>query len=206
MSCGSNPSGGISAQNQRQQNLTNQSVSAINSAFGGFTPQFFGNRIQAYENYALPQLAQQYRQNQQGLNYALGNRGLLSSSDALRGNQVLQQANTLGTQQIGNQAISQAQGLQQQIAGQQANLIGQAQTATSPTALGQQALTTAAGFNQPSTFAPIGNLFNTFDNQYLANQTQNTFSPYQNPFLYASPYFQGGGGSGGSNSIGIFNS
>lgn len=199
MSCGSNngPAEQLAASQLEQKRLTDQAVNSINTAFAGFTPQFYQNRTQAYENYAMPQVGQQFRQNQQGLIQNLGDRGLLRSSAALQGNQALQNANTQATQQVANQGLSQSQQLQSQVANQQAQLYGQAQTASDPSAIASSALATASGFTQPSAFTPIGNLFNNFASQYLAGQNQQTYSPYQNPYLYAGFNSSGGGGGGG---------
>lgn len=198
MSCGSSNAGSQIAQQQaQQQQLTNQSVSNINQAFSGFTPQWFNQASTAYSNWAVPQLQQQYQQNQNGLNFQLANQGLLGSSQQQQGQNALQTSQNQAQQQIAQQALSQQQQLQQQVGQQQSQLIGQAQTATDPSAVGQQALTTAAGFSIPSSFQPLGNLFSNFATQYLGNQQANTYNPYTTSLLSQSLYGLGNGSSNG---------
>lgn len=175
------PSNSTSALNQQQklqEKNTNASVNSINSAFSGFTPQFFQGVNQSYQNYAIPQLAQQRQQTQDQLGFKLANQGLTGDNSVAQGlYNKLGQANTNATQQIGQQGLAQAQGLQQQVAQEKSNLIGQAQTATNPQSFSQQAIAQAGAFGAPSQFAPVGQLFGQFANQYLANQNANTFNP-----------------------------
>ena len=198
MSCGSSNAGSqIASQQAQQQALTNQAVGNINQAFSGFTPQWFNQASNAYSNWAVPQLQQQFQQNQNGLNFQLANQGLLGSSQQQTGQNALQTNQNQAQQQIGQQALAQQQGLQQQVAQQKANLIGQAQTSTNPTATGQQALTTASQFAIPSSFQPLGNLFSNFAQQYLGNQQANTYNPYTTSLLSQNFYGLGGNGSNG---------
>jgi hypothetical protein len=198
MSCGSSNAGSqIAAQQAQQQQLTNQAVGNINQAFSGFTPQWFNQASNAYSNWAVPQLQQQFQQNQNGLNFQLANQGLLGSSQQQTGQNALQTNQNQAQQQIGQQALAQQQGLQQQVAQQKSNLIGQAQTATNPTATGQQALTAASQFAIPSSFQPLGNLFSNFATQYLGNQQANTYNPYTTSLLSQNLYGLGGSGSNG---------
>lgn len=177
MGCGSTAGNTLAAQQKQQQQLTDQAVSKINSAFQGFNPQFYQNVGQAYQNYALPQLGQQYQQTQNQLGFRLANQGLGHSSQATDLYNKLGQAKTQATQQVAQNALQQEQQLQQQVSQEKAQLIGQAQTATNPNAIGQAAIANAAGFAVPSSFQPIGNLFNQFGQLYLANQYANTYNP-----------------------------
>ena len=186
-------------QQQRQQALTNQSVAQINNAFAGFTPAFYNQRAQDYVNYAMPQEQQQSLGNERAMTANLANRGMLNSFVQDQQKQALQQANTQATQSIGNQGIGLSQGLQQQVGNEQASLINQAQTSSSPSTMGQLATASASGFSGPSAFQPIGDMFGQFSNMYLANQLQQTYQPYLNPYMYGQQQQQGmGGGLGNS--------
>jgi hypothetical protein len=188
----SNSSDALAQQQAQQEANTNQAVSGINKAFSGFTPQFFNNVNQSYQGYALPQLQQQYQQTQNQLGFKLADQGIYGKNSVSQGlNNQLQQANTTNTQNIAQQGLANAQQLQQQVGQEQSNLIGQAQTATNPQALSQQAISTAAEFGAPSSFQPIGSLFNNFAQQYLGQQNAGTYNPATS-YLYNNPYSLGG--------------
>lgn len=173
-------------QQQDQQRQIEDATTRINQAFSGFTPKFYQGRAQDYENYAEPQLMGQYHSTYQNLLGKLANQGLLNSSAAIGQRGALQ--NELNTQQqgIANQALSQSQQLQQQVAQEQQTLIGQANAATNPSSVAQGALGVASSFSAPSAFAPVGQLFNNFANTYLGSQLNQTYNPS------LSSYYLGG--------------
>lgn len=185
MGCGSssNPANAIQQQQQQQQNQTNQAVSSINSAFSGFNPSFYQGVQTSYNNWALPQLQNQYQQANSQLGYKLAGQGLLNSSAATQAQNALSGAMTANQNQIGNQAVQQANSLKQTVGQEQSQLIGQAQTATNPSSLAQSAIATAANTTAPSTFAPLGSMFSNFGNQYLASQTNNTYNSLLSQYL-----------------------
>lgn len=184
MGCGgSNAGDSLRNQQQQQQKLTEQSVGQINNAFAGFGPQFYQGVQDAYSKYQLPQLQQQYQGMRDQLGYKMANQGLTNSSAAGRGQQALNTSMNQGQQQVANQAVGQANQLRQQVGQEQSNLIGQAQNATSPSSIGQQATAMAAGFGAPSTFQPIGNMFGNFANLWLGGQQANTFNPFTQSLL-----------------------
>lgn len=167
-----------------QQAAIGQGLSQINNTFSGFTPAFYNQRQQDYVNYAMPQLQQQYQQNQQGLNYNLGQQGLLKSSAGQNLNSQLGQQYTLGQQNLQNQGLQQSQQLQQQVANTQGQLISQLTASANPSSVAGQAINSAANYSAPSAFAPVGNLFSQWGNIYAANslagagQTGATQSPF----------------------------
>lgn len=187
MSCGSTSNAGsqLQAQNQAQQQLTNQSVQQINNAFSGFNPQFYQNAQNAYTNWALPQLGQQQRDTQKQMGFSLANSGLTNSGAANTERNALSAQTAQAQQSIANNAVQTSNTLKQQIGQEQANLIGQAQSATSPSTIGQQATAAASGFTAPSSFAPLGQLFNQFGSMYLAGQNANTYNNFSNQYLNA---------------------
>lgn len=178
------------AEQQRQYEI-GQGTQGINTAFSQFTPQFYQQRAQAYQNYAMPQVAQQYQQNQQGLTYGLANRGLLGGSAAQTGQYNLDVANAQAQRQVADTGIAQSQALQQQIEGAHNQLLSNLYQSADPSAATQGAIGTAAGFAVPSVFQPIGNAFSNFLNQYATNQLLGASSAY--PTISVSP--QGSGSS-----------
>lgn len=170
---------------QQQQQAVQAATGQINNAFSGFTPNFYNQRAQTYENYAAPQLEQQYQTSEANMKDKLGNQGLLDSSAAQQESGALAENLATAENSIANTAIGQSQSLQQQVAQEQANLVGQANAASDPLSVAQNAIGAASSLQTPSAFAPIGNLFQNFANTYLGSQLANTYNPsVYSSFLY----------------------
>lgn len=170
----------------------NIAVSQIKNAFAGYTPNWAQGIAQAYQNQAIPQLQQQYKTNANQFGFNMADQGLQKSTQNQQGQQALQQNYQQGLTNIAQQGQAAAQNLQQQAASQENNLIGMAQTATQPGQLVPQAAATAAQYQTPSVFQPIGNAFSSFAGQYLGGQQAatgnqlsslltNYFNPINNP-------------------------
>lgn len=186
---GSNAADAQAAQQAAQLAGVKKGVAGIDTAFAGFNPQFYNQRAQDYTAYALPQLNQQYRQTGQQLDYSLADKGLSNSSAGSTARGALDQNYALKKQGVVDTATQQSQQLQQQVQGQKNALIGEVQSASDPAGVASQAIGTAAGFQAPNTFAPLGQMFGDFSNVYLANQYANAVAPYmnQNPLLSRVP-------------------
>lgn len=197
MSWGQSTVGSTAVQEQQQQQqAVQQAIGQINSAFSGFGPGFFNQAGQDYIKWAEPQVEQQYQQTEQSLQDKLANQGLFNSSAQQQEQGQLRESLAQAQQQVGNTAQSQVQSLQQQVAQEKANLIGQANAASDPMSIAQQAISTAAGVQAPSITQPLGNLFQGFANTYLGSQLANTYNPsLYSSFLY-NPANTGGGGGG----------
>lgn len=197
MSCGSSNAGNAAtAQAAQQQGWTNQSDQAITGAFAGFNPQYYQGIQNAYTNYALPQLQQQYQTANNQLGYKLAGQGITNSSAAQQAQNALGQSMNQNETQLGNQAVQAAQQQQQTVQGQENNLFGQAQTASDPGALAQQAISEAGSISTPSTFAPLGQLFTTFGTDWLGNQLNSNYNTFANQYLntISNPSIYGGTG------------
>jgi len=185
--------GGAGAARQAQidqQKSIADATDKINQVFGGYDDAFYKKRTQAYEDYAMPQLQNQFAQTQKKSLFGLADQGLWNSSAARNTNQQLQLANSQNEQNIANTALGQSNDLRKQIASQQQSLIGQANVASDPLSVAGQAALTAGSFAAPSAFAPIGDLFGTFANSYLTKQNSNLYGQaaqqYQQPINYGS--------------------
>jgi hypothetical protein len=179
MGCGSSSSSNANAiqqQQLQQQANTDKAIAGVNSAFAGFDPAFYQKVQDSYTNWALPQLQTQYQNANNSLGYKLAGQGLLDSSAATQGQNALSAAMTQNQNQIANNAVGQSQALQQTVGQEKSNLIGQAQTATDPSSFAQSAAAMAAGTQAPSTFAPLGSMFTSFGDQYLANQNASSYN------------------------------
>lgn len=182
----------LQKQQQQQQAGINAGMKDIDKAFSGFTPEFYNQRAQAYEQFAMPQLENQFRDTSKNLEYKLNRNGMGKSSaaDQMRGK--LNQQNKLAETNVVNQGTQQAQQLEQQVQGQKNALVSELQSAVAPQSVAQQAIGTAAGFQGPSTFAPVGQAFTDFSNMYLQNQQANMTAPYYAQMLYNSGFGRGG--------------
>lgn len=170
-------SGGGSAGDEieRQNKFRLQNIQTgqkqIDRAFTGFDPSFYSGVRQNTLNTLLPQLSDQYKQNRRSLVYGLGSRGLLNSSVARLGATDLERNKALGEITVGNQANEAARQTQQQVEQQKQSLTNQLVVSQDPALAGQQAVSAAASISAPSMVAPLGNLFQTFGNTWLARQT-----------------------------------
>ena len=150
--------------------------------FEGFQDPFFEKRAQDYVNYALPQEAQQYRQNRLAMLYGLNNRGLQSSSVATQAKSGLERTAGEAKQTIADTALQQANQLRQDVENARQQSIQQLYQTADPGQATAGAIASAAGFQRPSTFAPIANMFGNLAQQYMTNQLLNSYrQPYGVP-------------------------
>jgi len=152
----------------------------------GFTDAFYQQRAQAQEDVQLPQLGQQFQQQQKGLAYNLADRGLLRSSAATDLNQSLKDEYGRQSQDVVQNAQAGANALRQNVEQQRQSLVSQLEQSSDPAATTQLALGAAASLTAPSTFAPLGNAFQNWSNIYLANNlpsTQQYGQALYNPYM-----------------------
>jgi hypothetical protein len=141
--------------------------------FKGFQPDFFNKAAQSYVDFATPQLAKQYDDTQRSITYGLSNRGLLSSGARNKAMSDLALTTGQAEQGIADTARGTAQGLLKNItAARQAAIDALYQSADPGRAL-QQAVSSAAQFSIPSSFAPLANSFSSLANQYATNYLYN---------------------------------
>lgn len=151
--------------------------------FEGFQPEFFAKRAQDYVNYALPQVADQYQQNRRALLYGLANRGLSESSVSTKSRSDLERTAGRARQNVADTGLAQADQLRRDIEAARQQSIQQLYQTADPAQASQAAISTAAGFRTPSTFAPVANMFSNLANQYYLNQLLNSYrQPYSSPY------------------------
>ena len=204
MPCGggsSNADAMQALQNQQQQAIQ-QGTQQVNQIFSQFNPAFYQGRAQAYENYAMPQLQQQFGQEKNNLSYDLYNRGLQDSSAGRGLGNSLANEMTVQTQNIANQGNQQALDLQRTLTGEQANVLNQLQTSANPSQAAQQALAYASQAQAPSALQPLGQAFGNWANIYLSGQQNNMANSYVNQMQYNPALYQAlGYGSSGGNQL-----
>lgn len=159
----------------------------------GFTPEFYQQRAQDYSAYALPQLQQQYAQQQNNLAFGLADRGILNSTAAAGERGRLGQEYTTQVGNIANEGVAESQALRKQVEDNRAQMVGLLQASGDPASTAQLALASAQGFQAPSAMQPVGNFFQNFANTYGAYQQAQAYQPYLN--FYNQQYNQTPGSS-----------
>ncbi len=167
---------GLGPDKKTKRQLVNEQIkqnnlfTANNQTFEGFQPSFYKEREKAYTDYAMPELASQYRNNRDAILYGLANRGLLGGSVQSRASSDLERTSGKARQSITDSAIAQAQELKRSVEQARQDAIRQLYTASKPSEAISSAISTAGGFRTPSSFAPIGDLFTNLLRQYYTSQ------------------------------------
>jgi hypothetical protein len=161
--CFGSPGDGGAAQaradEQARQDRIKQGVSSVNNTFDKFDNNFYNQRGQAYQNYATPQLNNQYKQMSNNLAYSLARNGNTNSSEQARQGGILQSDNAFAHQQIADQSIAEQQKARQQVEENRNSLINQLQATSNPSLAASGAERQAASLAMQPAFSPLGNLF-----------------------------------------------
>lgn len=175
-------------QEQARQAAINTGTTAISNAYSGFTPDFYSQRAKAYDDFALPQLANQYQQTQNDIGFDMGNRNLLGGSAARTAFSNLNTNNDQAKQGIVDAGIQQSQSLENQVNASKDQQLNYLYQTADPAGAGAGATADAASFAAPSTFAPLVNQFNSLISQYYAQQLINNYQSTS----YVQPPGEGG--------------
>lgn len=168
---------------------------AIDQTFGQFDDQFFQGRREAFRDFAMPQLDQQFRDAGRALTFDLARSGLTNSS--VRGEQSgrLQRLYDENRQQVDNEALSREQAARNAVEGARSNLVSLLQTTGDAQGAANQALSRANVLSAPEPFSPLGHLFTSFTNN-LSTQAAlersgamsgGRFTPRYNTGLFGAP-------------------
>lgn len=131
----------------------------INGAFGQFDDNWFNGRRQAYLDFSLPQLEDQYSKARQSLIYALARGGNLQSSiGAGRLGDLKTQYDT-NKQQLQSQADAVANQARQDVIQQRSALIDQLNSTADANAAQSEAMNRARLLSAAPTFSALGQLF-----------------------------------------------
>lgn len=156
----------------------------------GFDDNFYNQRRDAYVGYALPQLASQYNQTQRDATFNLANKGLLQSDAGTQLRNSLEKERQLQTQGVADTAQGQVNDLRTNVENQRGALVNQLNASGDPVNATQSALSTAANFQSPSAYQPLGNLFTNWANMYLAKQYTGQPNVQTNAGYGYNPYQQ----------------
>lgn len=131
----------------------------IDENFNRFDDNFYGQRRQAYLDYATPQLDQQLAEARKQLTFALGGAGQLRSSAATDRLGRLMQDYELQRAGLVSEADNQAQQLRTQVANSRNTLIDQLNASADPDAAYNNSLARASLIQStPNSFSPLGQL------------------------------------------------
>lgn len=142
-------------------------------SFEGFTDKFYNQRAQDYINYALPQLADQYRQTRSAIGFGLSNRGLQQSTVANEASSRLERETGRNRQTIADTGLEQANQLRRDVEASRQQALAQLQQTADPAGAVRSAVNSAMGFQRAPTFTPIANMFGNIAQQYVQNQLLN---------------------------------
>lgn len=182
--------GGKTAEQQFAEMLSGGKLySGASSTGGGFDDAFYGNRRQAYVDYAQPQLDQQYADAQKELTYALARNGTLDSS--VRGEKTgeLKKLYDLNSQKVADDALSYETDARNAVESARADLISTLNATGDAEGAANSALARSAALSQPAAFSPLASLFVDFTNA-LGTQAAANRADY-----YASGAPSAGGGA-----------
>lgn len=190
MSCcggGSDPSAYARQLETQKQAKIQTGLGDINSIFSGFDENFYNKRKDDYVRYALPQFGRQFQDANKNLAYSLAGHGLTNSSAARTSFSNLGFQGDVQKQGIVDTAAQQGNELRKGVEGQRSNLIGQLQLSADPTSSAQQALASAQGFQAPSTFQPLNNLFANYAKTYALGQQSQAVNQFTSGLNSNSP-------------------
>lgn len=165
-------------QNRRQQAITS-GMGNISKVFSGFNPGFYRGVYDNTVSSLMPQATRQYNQTRKGLGYSLGGKGLIGSSFAREASTDLEAQRNVAEQSIVGQGNEAVRDVQRQVQANKIDVTNQLVTSQDPNLAAQQAIGAAASIHAPSPIAPLGNLFSTFANTYLAGQLAKTYNDPQ---------------------------
>jgi hypothetical protein len=159
------------ADEEARQRRLKEGTARIDTEFSKFDDNFYKGRKQAYTNFAMPQVNDQYRQSGNQLAYSLARSGLGQSSESARQGAVLQRDNAMARQQIADAATGEAQKARQSVEDSRYNLVNQLQATSDPQMAASNAMRQANSLAMQTGFSPLANLFqNTTGVLAAANQ------------------------------------
>lgn len=183
MGYGGKVGGGSRKAEEERKGAIARGTEAINQKFAGFDDDFYRRRAADYEGYAVPQVARQYTKTGNSLAYSLARAGMSNSSVAAQKKEALDLENAQQLRTVADTGRAQANDLRLDVEGQRSNLVSQLNASADPGQASEAAVRTAAAYSQPTSFAPIGNLFEDWTRNYLANQSARAYDPSVAPLF-----------------------
>lgn len=142
-----------------RQARTTEAIGRVNETFGRFNDPFFAQREQAYMDFAMPQLGDQYADARRSLAFALSRGGLTRSSVAASRLADLEKGYGTRKQEIADAARGYGQQARADVEQARGNLISQAQGTADAALAGNLAMNEANRLASGPSFSPLGALF-----------------------------------------------
>lgn len=187
-SSGSDGSEYARQQDEERQQRVNEGKAKIDATFAGFDDDFYQQRATDYENFAVPQLADQLHTTRNSMAAQLARRGLMKSGAAIRSNASLDKFAEGKTQEIADAGRGQANELRGQVENTRGTLVNQLIASGDPSLASTGALASALSYRTDPSFKPLGNLFNDWTEIWGANQVARSYNPQVQPlFSFGNP-------------------
>jgi hypothetical protein len=181
------------------QDLPTQLYSGVDektTTEGGFGDDFYNARAKAYNDYALPQLQDQYTDQKKQLTYALARGGNLGSSLSASKNATLGKDYALQQQNVYDTGQDYANKARSDVAAQKQNMVSLLQASADPDAVANLAQSQAQNLSAMPSFTPLspvisnvaGSLGTYLSNQQTADAIRKAYAndPYTNSLSRSS--------------------
>lgn len=163
-----------------------QGTQSIDSAFAGFTPEYYGGIEKAYTDYAQPELERQYQDALRALTFALARKGLSSSTAAGTEQQRMEQQFGKYRTDILSAGKSYSDRARSDVESSRGNLVNQLVATEDPVSAGQSALRFAQAKTAPPSFDPIGKFVFDISEGLRGETVKNDGRPLFQPLVFGS--------------------
>lgn len=188
------------AEEQARQARIAQGMAAIDRNFARFDDDFYNQRGQAYLDFAMPQLDQQYDDNYRALQFALARQGIGQSSEGNQRFGRLSQEYGLQRQGLVDRSMDVQAEARRAVEDARSGLVMDLQNTANPTAAAKAALNRSAYLGMTPSMQPIGQLFaNTLDGLNTYQSAKADAEAYRAALGQYGLYNNSGGSGSGRN-------
>lgn len=185
--------------NWQQTAFTQQSAnSPLYTGFGeskGFGEDFFNERANAYRDYALPQVDDQFKRTYDSLIANLSRSGNLRSSAGARNLGLLQRELGTAKQRVADQGLTLSNELRGEVERNRSEVVNQLQSTGDSQVAANSALARASLMRQPTSYEPLGDMFGNVTNAMALNQIARAYDPSVKSIVPNLKLFGGGSSS-----------
>ncbi|WP_156428674.1 hypothetical protein [Magnetospirillum sp. XM-1] len=143
---------------------------SIDAAFTKFDDPYYSNIRTAYQDYATPQLEDQYSKAKQQLAYALARGGISDSTIAGERQAALQKEYDINRGALVDEALNQEKQARSAVSNERSSLVSQLNASADPAAASAASAAAANNLSLRPTFSPIGQMFTNIAASLAASQ------------------------------------